>query len=462
MADIVIRRPGGPAQRIDTMNIYVSFASGRFRYDCARCRAACCRGCGYYLQVGRELRAHLAARPSVRFFLDRPDRIARGYYRVRNSMPSCFFLDERERCEIHARFGYDAKPETCRLFPFNNLRRVGDYLVVAPHSTLCPLDVVALGSSATESSHELVVAGMRAADLSDVKSGQAVLPAVENLIGLEREIVRLSESHLGDADYEPFAAVQAVATERTLRAVDESQWHQARSGVGITRFTEMFREVLDADRAACDHDPGTVQTLVASTGALRTSLVFGPDRRHLVSAGVTLERIPHVLAGLHVVSSLARQAGMPRITYQAVNRLFDDFLPLLSMLACIDRCMVWRPDAPIKLEFDGDGDSRGRYLRIVRALVPPKRNRSGSLFGQILCENLSTDPVERVLFLKALARRLAGNVIPLGRRSEPRSPVARIRCGLQRCVLRAVSDDVLVAVAERLHARRDVTDGGYL
>jgi lysine-N-methylase len=31
---------------------------------------------------------------------------------------SCVFLDEKGRCRIHARFGYETKPLACRLFPF--------------------------------------------------------------------------------------------------------------------------------------------------------------------------------------------------------------------------------------------------------------------------------------------------------------------------------------------------------
>ncbi len=34
-----------------------------------------------------------------------------------------FFLTAENRCSVEERAGHDAKPETCRLFPFNNILR---------------------------------------------------------------------------------------------------------------------------------------------------------------------------------------------------------------------------------------------------------------------------------------------------------------------------------------------------
>ncbi len=43
---------------------------------------------------------------------------ARRYHINHRSDGSCVFLSEQGRCRIHEKFGYDAKPLPCRLFPF--------------------------------------------------------------------------------------------------------------------------------------------------------------------------------------------------------------------------------------------------------------------------------------------------------------------------------------------------------
>ena len=35
----------------------------------------------------------------------------------------CIFLDAEKKCRIHAQFGFDAKPLTCRLYPLDVQRR---------------------------------------------------------------------------------------------------------------------------------------------------------------------------------------------------------------------------------------------------------------------------------------------------------------------------------------------------
>src|SRR5215831_8537301 len=43
---------------------------------------------------------------------------ARRYHLAHRADGSCVFLTEQGRCRIHERFGYEAKPLPCRLFPF--------------------------------------------------------------------------------------------------------------------------------------------------------------------------------------------------------------------------------------------------------------------------------------------------------------------------------------------------------
>jgi len=59
-----------PAAYIPSERVHFAFASGRFAYDCVGCQAHCCRGFGYELRVGSELRAHVRRNPSLVVFLE--------------------------------------------------------------------------------------------------------------------------------------------------------------------------------------------------------------------------------------------------------------------------------------------------------------------------------------------------------------------------------------------------------
>lgn len=93
------------------------------RWSCHSC-GNCCRTLVVHLVSGERDRldeqgwaAELGAKPYVRL----------GRNHVLNKTPdgSCVFLDEHNRCRIHARYGEDAKPIACRIFPFS-VRRAGD------------------------------------------------------------------------------------------------------------------------------------------------------------------------------------------------------------------------------------------------------------------------------------------------------------------------------------------------
>jgi Fe-S-cluster containining protein len=149
--NVVLANSGRPIS-IQADHVYFAFPSGRLTYDCVSCGAKCCRGFGYEVFVDRDLQRQLGTRHALRFFLDPCEAGAADHYHARNLKPACFFLDEQNACSLHVQHGYDTKPETCRLFPFNQFNRVGDYLIVAPHPELCPLAILPPGERSDASS----------------------------------------------------------------------------------------------------------------------------------------------------------------------------------------------------------------------------------------------------------------------------------------------------------------------
>src|SRR6185295_5858189 len=117
---------------------------------------------------------------------------AGAYFTVANAAPGCFFLEQGGLCGIHREYGYSAKPETCRLFPFNDFRRFGSYLAVMPHSGLCPLCLAQGDAAAPLSDHGLL---FRQMGLSSFKVPVATVDhqglRPDQIVSVERAIVEL-------------------------------------------------------------------------------------------------------------------------------------------------------------------------------------------------------------------------------------------------------------------------------
>jgi Fe-S-cluster containining protein len=186
---------------------YFAFASGRLGYSCATCNALCCRGHGYALRGDAELANHTAERPLLRVFIERHGPQL-NVYRCRNYQP-CYFLRPDRQCSLHTDYGYDAKPATCKLFPFNNLIRFGQFVVVAPHPGLCPLVVEGVSERAFEESNYHTLWSLVRSTGADGAPSIDVSPDVaDGVIERERRIRELSERHLGVREYMPFAMAQ--------------------------------------------------------------------------------------------------------------------------------------------------------------------------------------------------------------------------------------------------------------
>src|SRR5262249_1616332 len=92
-------------------------------WDCQAC-GTCCKE--YHVGVSEEERRRIEAQgwekepgfAELPLFLRTGPPWRRLYERNRHPDGSCIFLSEQGRCRIHERFGSDAKPLPCRLYPF--------------------------------------------------------------------------------------------------------------------------------------------------------------------------------------------------------------------------------------------------------------------------------------------------------------------------------------------------------
>lgn len=433
-----------PIRRIAPENVYFAFPNSAFRYDCVECGAKCCRGHGYH-QHAQDLRFQVEQRHALKLFLDKPRGSSRPYY-IQNLAPSCFFLSETGRCEIQENHGYGAKPETCRLFPFNHWRRAGEFLIVAPHMSLCPLQVCR-ESQGSCSDHDNLYREMAAFGIhSAVPETVASTGDVEGTIRRELRIRAAAESLLAAPTYRECAVEQLRAT-----ISDEQAWNPEAVRYSIEKHEHCLFQVLGvkATPEAMSNESLTT-AMIAITPVIRAELLFlTKGNGHPLQPLVPLSRIPYLLLTLNAFGALAIDAGMRSISYQTLTALFIKSQALLAMLACVDLHVRWQPSSMAVWPLKHDSEFEAGYLRVIRPLM---RDASTATLGELLAENAPTDVLKRTLFLGHVARALFGRVSSAPERSF--KDRWRPRAVLQRAALQHLSISLLETIAERMSPSR--------
>jgi Fe-S-cluster containining protein len=440
-----------PHEVFDPARVFFAFASGRLTYDCIACGAKCCRGFGYGTATRTELQMQLTKRPYLRFFVHTSPESPESSH-IGNCPPACFFLAKDGRCQIQREDGYESKPETCRLFPFNDLRTVGDYLIVSPHSSLCPLRVVPAESFDSRSGHEALLETMSARGISnDVARADFVHPDVEAVIRLERAIVSLSEQTLGRDNFYRFT-VRQIHAYRDLLRPRSTPASEDRTLDDVTRFMGLCSQILECAAPSPEAPGDDIDSLmIALTPYLRRRLIVR-DRvngRAPASFDMTLRRVPHYLLASHLMVVLSRRAGMDDITFQTVTKLQEACHGLITLLSYADRVMVWRPGAGIDVTA-AKGDHARPFIRLAKALLPSKQASRPVLFGDLLLANSPFNGIERLAFLRFVARHMIGRLVTIDAlTARTRKTRISFRHRIQRWGLQMLSENTIHAACSR-------------
>lgn len=246
-------------------------------------------------------------------------------------------------------------------------------------------------------------------------SGRSNPTAVE----LERSIVELSERHLHDDSYEHFAAEQLAATVESRDPSADRVLMLASCKGEVRQFRRSLHDVLGTRDPEPDGQLGSlIPTLVAITPALRADVLFRPPAP-TAKATLDVDNLPYALLALEVLARLAVAAGVRDVTYQTLSRMFQEHRTLLSLLARLNSTVVWDSARIVDLNFGTDHASSVRFMSLTKALLPGAQQRTPVPLAELLVRYLPADDIERITFLRQLARRLAGTITTLEKHREP-------------------------------------------
>lgn len=210
---------------IDARRVYFTFPDATLSYECRGC-GACCRGLGVGFDAASgELDRLLGLHPEMASFVRRQG----ATWTAINPRGRCWFLDDGGRCRVEDEHGRDAKPATCRLFPFNRVFRLGGWTVVDFNSVVCPLRAPspdapddAVGLSGRVAHAEVL------AELSGIADGGLIGAAApppgldpDALVEAERDVARQcfeQARRVADAPQEAPDALQAALRAQGVEA----------------------------------------------------------------------------------------------------------------------------------------------------------------------------------------------------------------------------------------------------
>ena len=419
--------------------IYFAFPSGRWTFDCVSCGAQCCRGHGYSMSLAVDAAHHWIGAEPLRFFASPGDK---ANLTVSNFKPSCFKLTETGLCQVQLDHGFQSKPETCRLFPFNSLKIVGEYLIVEPHPHLCPLAVAS--SSSSLSAHGGLLASMQMQGIyQEIERVHDPDQEIGAVLALEREIRDLQ--HDANATIESFVASQIALTAKAFGL--GSPRTQAEALDSVMRFKPHLETLLGCSPARERKSSETEATLWAATATLRSQLQFLPIKSAKPALALPPVRIPRFILALHSLLALAAEAGMKSLTYQTVMGIAREYPVLLRFCAWSDEPMAWRASRGQITR--RKGESRDAFKRYVEAARMLGSNDSSLVLGDVLSKCCGEEPLGRLNRLERLCRRLASSIVP-------RSEAGKGRPSLGGWLLRNASEEALwkFASARQSSAKR--------
>ena len=314
----------------------------------------------------------LARRPEITAFLRRRGDAITAF----NPRDRCWFLADDGLCKIEVEDGRDAKPASCKLFPFNRVFRIGGYTVIDYNSVICPLHVVDDGGITQA---EVLAEIERTQDPTIVGTQ---LPARD----AETEGRAFVESERAIAN----AVFAATDHEDALDRAWAAQADAAALATERDHANAAFEAILGAPWSAPSR-----ATLVAAcwlTPSMRFNELYGP-RQYAPRSSMADVLARMWLAWLGFASLGEQLAGRP-LGLQELTTLWSEQAPLMHAVARWSETPTLKP-GPIELP---GVDPGGLVKKLGLAFVDNRKAKR--TFGALVTA-LDSDATTRVTALKS-------------------------------------------------------------
>jgi len=359
--------PRAPEDTRPVERVYFTWPDRRFAYECRGC-AACCKGHGIGLDVaGGQLVQLVGRRPAITAFLRRRGDTITAF----NPRDRCWFLADDWLCRIETEDGRDAKPASCRLFPFNRVFRIGGFTVVDFNSVICPLTVGDGGIA-----HADVLAEIEA--IRD--------PAV---VGTQLPAQHAEAEGRAFVDSERAIAGAIFAAPGELAAA----WSAQADGPALPSERTQAIAAFEAIVGAAWREPSaaTLTNALWLTPSMRFNELYGPRQYATRSA------MPPVLARMWLAwlgfAALGEELAARSLGLQELTTLWSEQAPLLHAVARWGEIPSLKP-GPIELP----GVDPGGVVRSLAQAIVDNRKAKRPLGA--LIAGLPADRAVRVTALK--------------------------------------------------------------
>jgi Fe-S-cluster containining protein len=349
-------------------HVYFTWPDRRFRYECRGC-GACCKGHGIGLDVtAGQLVQLVTRRPEITAFLRRRGDAITAF----NPRDRCWFLADDGMCKVEVEDGRDAKPASCRLFPFNRVFRIGAYTVVDYNSVICPVFTV----GADGITHAEVLAEI--ATIQDPTIVGTKLPA-QNADAEGKAFV----------DSERAIAAALFAQPGDLAIAWGAQADAAALDLERETASKAFEAILGTPWRAPSE--ATLAAVTWLTPSMRFNELYGP-RQYAPRSSMSPVLARMWLAWVGFAALGEQLAGRP-LGLQELTTLWSEQAPLLHAVARWREMPSLKP-GPIELP----GVDPGNIVRgLAQALID---NRKAKKPLGALVAAMPADPTTRVTALK--------------------------------------------------------------
>ena len=312
-----------------------------------------------------------------------------------NPRGGCWFLDQDGWCRVERDHGRENKPASCRLFPFNRVFRIADWLIVDYNSVICPLrslpaDVEgdALGLSGRVSHADIHAEISAIADPAVVGTPLKLDPtqSVNAFIEREQRVARQCFELAGAEDISDDDMLQALL----------------KPGSDVTGIKESVSAALRA--LSLPDTPAGSQALkrhaLLLTPSLRFNEFFGP-RRYTTSSEPQNQLARMWWAWYGLIEGGESLAERP-LSLQEITSTWGELAPIACLLARWPTKPYCEP-GPIPL--DGSSPWYDRILAVGHRLVQAESvtpSQRPSLGEQLEVALVGLEAHEKIALLRQL------------------------------------------------------------